>query len=148
MDANQLNKFFSSSCFSRLGTALLEPAFAHLSCWWTFQTLWRLDLDPVSVATVSLSDWSWSWYDLSCQTHFWYQPSDKSKTTFRDISQLAGIRQEQWRGIVETIFRINSPRLAPATCHYVQSRQWSYQDIRLVTQRVVQNFTTWPCLWS
>ena len=50
------------------------------------------------------------------------------------------------REIVETIFRINSYRLAPATCHYVQSRQWSYQDIRLVTQRVVQNVTTWPCL--
>ena len=25
--------------------------------------------------------------------------------------------------------------------------QWSYQDIRLVTQQVVPNFTTWPCLW-
>ena len=25
-------------------------------------------------------------------------------------------------------------------------RQWSYQDIRLVTQQVVQNLTTWPCL--
>ena len=23
--------------------------------------------------------------------------------------------------------------------------QWSYQDIRLATQQVVQNFTTWPC---
>ena len=27
-----------------------------------------------------------------------------------------------------------------------QYHQWSYQDIRLATQRVVQNFTTWPCL--
>ena len=31
--------------------------------------------------------------------------------------------------------------------HLIWLHQWSYQDIRLETQRVVQNFTTWPCLW-
>ena len=27
------------------------------------------------------------------------------------------------------------------------SHQWTYQDVRLVTQWVVQHFTTWPCFW-
>ena len=31
--------------------------------------------------------------------------------------------------------------------HDLPACQWSYQDIRLVTQQVAQNFTTWPCLW-
>ena len=30
---------------------------------------------------------------------------------------------------------------------FILQSQWFYQDIRLTTQQVVQNFTTWPCLW-
>ena len=30
--------------------------------------------------------------------------------------------------------------------YFIWDRQWSYQDIRLVTQWVVQNFITQPCL--
>ena len=49
---------------------------------------------------------------------------------------------EAYLGVPYAVPPVGNLRFMPP----VSPRQWSYKDVRLETQQVVQSFTTWPCL--